>query len=526
MQQMMDLKSRQQQPSATPQPRQPMTMDQMQQAKQQQPPDKNAWSVRQQPNAWDTFKNAATSFTRAGQEFVGGQLKGAAKTALGIAEVGSKALETGYDATIGKLTGKEALKGSELAKTTREGDFLKAKTGAEKVGEFTEKAGEMLAPIGVEGQIAKYGEGLASTARAIEGATPIVKGLSAVAETGMKAETRGLGAGLEAGGKTFLETGGDTKQATEQAKSVGTLAGVSEMLSPVAKKAFPYIARNLEKVSLRLTPAQERDLGTKVEDVSDYLVTKGVTGTPASRLEKINTIYGDMEDKLQSFLTKDAANVSVPKQSLIDQAEAMKSQYKNERDYKQIKSQIDEFIDLLKTEHPDNIPVADLNTLKRSTYANSYNKAGSKVLDTVEHDLGDAMRQQIESSTAGMEVVPGQSIGDFNKEYGTVINAKKILKTAASKTGVGLMGRVLASMIGGGIGALAGHGIPGAGEVGRAVGFGAAESLAGTPTRSLAGQALEATSKAPIADIVEAGGKVAAGAEIAQQKKRPPKHWK
>lgn len=74
-----------------------------------------------------------------------GAAKGLGSTIMGAAELGSKALEKGYDATIGRLTGTEAQKGSELAREVQE-EHLTPEGTAQKAGFATEQIGEFFVP--------------------------------------------------------------------------------------------------------------------------------------------------------------------------------------------------------------------------------------------------------------------------------------------------------------------------------------------------------------------------------------------
>jgi hypothetical protein len=45
-----------------------------------------------------------------------------------------------------------------------------------------------------------------------------------------------------------------------------------------------------------------------------------------------------------------------------------------------------------------------LNNYKREVYKNAYNKAGEKVIDYVEHDIGDIARVAIEKATVNKTI--------------------------------------------------------------------------------------------------------------------------
>ena len=106
-----------------------------------------------------------------------------------------------------------------------------------------------------------------------------------------------------------------------------------------------------------------------------------------------------------------------------------------------------------------------------------------------EHFLGDVYRKAIEKGTEGM-TIGGKSIAEFNKAYGTIINARRLLKIAQSRNQLSLSGRVLSYLLGGRtIEALGGGGIA------ETIGGGIAENIVkniSTPARSIGAKVLSA----------------------------------
>lgn len=243
------------------------------------------------------------------------------------------------------------------------------------------------------------------------------------------------------------------------------------------------MSKSLEENSLRLTPVQKANLGNKLGEITQFNIEHNITGSPEIRLEKANSLYDATENRYQEFLNKDAKDRFVDKNHLIEQMNGIKNQYKNDRDYKAIVNQVDDAIDTIKNNQPDQIPVANLNEFKRSTYSGAYNKAGTKVLDTVEHDIGDIARKNIEQATQGLKI-DGHSVNEFNKQYGTLIQSRKLLKIASGRPQLGLVGKLTSKFIGGLIGSAVGGPIgEGAGIlVGDTVGNGVAGTSAKTNT--------------------------------------------
>jgi len=342
-----------------------------------------------------------------------GQLKGLASTVIGASELGEKGLKAfgrlitpkrfeeqmGYSSET--PTGAEQLKLKER--------FATAETPLEKVGFFTEQIAELATPVGAEKIALKVPAFL-------EKAPVVVQTLS-------KFVPKAIATASDFGWKTALQTGGDKKE-VEKAMLFGLLAAPIEAAArPVVQKAFPAVAKWLEKINLRLTPVQKRDLATRIDDVTTFMQERKIVGTPEMRYNKVDEIYEAMEPKLEKFLTSVPEERFAKRDELVSQLENLKSKFQNERDVLAIERQVDEMINTLQTKYDLSIPLKRLNELKRSTYRNAYNRAGSKVMDAVEHDIGDVFRGTIEKNTEGM-LLEGKPIGGFNREYGTVINAK------------------------------------------------------------------------------------------------------
>ncbi len=341
--------------------------------------------------------------------------------------------------------------------------------------------------------VAKAGEVINA---GIEGAK-----LPSLIEGGAKlASKMGLGA-AEVGGVTAAQTG-SPEQGKEAAKFGALLPVVGAIGGKLMEGAGDF-ARNLEQTSLRLTPVQKSKLGQKVGEVADYLVNNKITGTPESRYNQIVGTYKGMENILQDFLSKDAKNVTAPTKGILDNLEGLKKTLGADNlNAPAIENKIDKTIEFLKNTYKDNIPVSSLNKLKRSAYEATYNESGMKILDPVMSEVGNVLKTTIEDATKGMQIA-GKDIEGFNKEYGTVINAKKLLNIAKGRPEIGLVGKLVSSLVGGGLGEAIG------GPVGSAIGaVGGAkvgEAVAGTAVRSTVGSALDYLSKLGRVTDAEAG---------------------
>ncbi len=263
---------------------------------------------------------------------------------------------------------------------------------------------------------------------------------------------------------------------------------VTDYISGGANK----ISDSIQEASLKLTPTQKVNLGDKLTEVKNYLSENNITGNPETRFQKITTDFNAKEDSLQNFLQTDAKDNVVPTKTLIDRLNNLKIKYSagDVADLGAAGKQIDSAISRL-SGYGNEIPTARLNNLKRSVFKEAYNGAGNKVLDWVENDIGnvyyDAIKENLANGTVGVSgenkplLIDGKPIEKFNKDYSTIINARKILKAAQGKSQIGLAGQIVARLIGGTAGSVAG--IPG--EIGGAmIAKPVAEKIAGTATKS------------------------------------------
>ena len=252
----------------------------------------------------------------------------------------------------------------------------------------------------------------------------------------------GVTTGAGTAAVTAAQTGGDVEQ-TKTAGVIGAVAGVGgKLLEAVGKP----IADSLQKSALNLPPQKSADLGSKLDSTASWITDNIGAGTPTSQYTKTANKVNEYEGTLQNFLKTDAKDVTVKKDDVITKLEALKGQFNDERDALAIDKQIDEVIKTIKAKQPENIPVASLNTLKRSTYTNAYNKAGTKVVDWIEAYVGNTFKSSIEDATKGMKI-NGTDIGSFNQEYGNALQAKGLLKIAKGKQ-TGLSGKALLLLLG------------------------------------------------------------------------------
>lgn len=224
---------------------------------------------------------------------------------------------------------------------------------------------------------------------------------------------------------------------------------------------LPDIARNLEKTSMRLTASEKRDLGDKVNRAADLLVKEGIAGSPASRVDKIDKLYEDTEAGIEKFLkSPEVTGVTVNRDAYLQELENLKIQYANKRDAIAIAKQIDDAKGNFMHNYGklEEIPIARFNAWKRSVFGDAFNNKGTKVLDEVEFAIGDKAKTQLETALVGRKI-DDMSWEDYNRRYGDIINARKILKGAENKDQLDMWPKIVSTILGTGIGgALGGAG--------------------------------------------------------------------
>lgn len=421
---------------------------------------------------------AAAAVKDATTGVVRGAAKGIASTAIGGGELVERAGQFLGDKAFEAVTGKQA-PASEKGLVTKAREAIKPQGTAETIGFSGEQLAELFLPI-PGGAKAK----LAGTA---------VDRLPILARaTGMLKAAGGEAANLAA--RVGLQTGGDPGETTKAAVLGGVSVPFGRAIEKVAGAALPKVAKKLEEYNLRLTPVQRSNLGVKVGEVSDWLSKNKITGNPQQRLDKVTKVYQDTEKVFQDFLAKEAKDVRVPRQKLLDEIENLKANFTNDRDSLAIDRQIDEIKTLLETKFDEAIDLSRLNKLKRTTMEGAFNDAGTKVRDDVEFALGDVLKKNIEEAAAGLKVA-GKDVAEFNRQYGTVINARKLLKTAVGRPEIGAIGRIISTLVGASVGGSIGG--VGGGVVGTVLGQNVGRAVAGTAVRSQAASALQGLSGIP-----------------------------
>lgn len=291
--------------------------------------------------------------------------------------------------------------------------------------------------------------------------------------------------------KEFVGEGPTPKQLAFDLLDIGLTLTGSGFLGKLGIKVGAKVAKGadelayaLEKTNLRLTPSQKTALGEKLRTITDY--TSRFTGNAKQRFTKVQQEIELTENKLQSFFRNIAKGKTVNKAELVQDLNNIKSKYAFDRDIITIEKQIDGAIKTISRFGRD-IPVDKLNIFKRTTFKNAYNQAGTKVLNDVEFEIADVAKSKLENAVKGLKV-DGKDIALFNRNYGTKIEAGKLLRIAAGRPEVGAFGKLIGALAGGTIGATV------AGPAGAAAGVLVAPTIgrvvAGTAVRGAVGRGL------------------------------------
>lgn len=330
---------------------------------------------------------------------------------------------------------------------------------------------------------------------------------------------------------TLSKVGGAITKAGELTNPINAAIKPVEIASNLAKAGLENLGPKLELSNLRLTPVQKANYATKLNDVTDYISKHIPVGNPETRFEAAASNVDKFENQIQNWLENDAKDVTIPKQDLLSAVDGIKSQFKNDRDYLSISNQVDDFKKFIETRFPSNtvdqlgkdvgeIPISDLNAIKRSTFKTAFNQTGTKVSDVVEYALGDLMKTGIENATKDLPVLGKYPIEEVNRAYGVALNAKKLLKIAMGRPQANFVEHLVSSAFGASVGSAFGPIGTGAGAM---AGEAAAKAVPLTAIKSTAGKAARGVSKViPKIKIPAGAAQTATSVSRIKQLSSPP----
>lgn len=303
----------------------------------------------------------------------------------------------------------------------------------------------------------------------------LVPGVAKGAPLGLKALAGGAtGYGLDVGAKLQAE-----KPTGEALKpGVGTVVGT---LLPVLGSIFGKInPKRLEEINLRMTPTEKQLMARQGKDIPAFLAKKKIVGTPEMRYQKVRQIYDSLEEKIGKTIKE--SNVKFSKNDVLNSVRQIPEQFKDDiTGYDEATKVTNKVLKFLQSKTPMEVEGDLLNTYKRNLFKRAYSKNNTDVTNEAMHAVASTFKEMLDKAIPGLQKI--------NKEYGNVILARKILFKAISRSQIGLTGKILGTVAGGGVGAAAGGGIGAA--VGAIVGEKVAEKALGTATRSALGAGIQ-----------------------------------
>lgn len=220
-----------------------------------------------------------------------GAAKGVGSTLLSMGQLGSKALESGYNATIGKLTNGKALSGSQAAEQAKNSKLLERKNLGQKIGFGGEQIGEFFVPVGVGAKaklVSKVGQ-VAEKIPLIGKALPLT---SKVATEGAEQYAR-----------TSVQEGDTNKNAT--------VAGFLGAATPLLSKAGSIAGKLSNVLYSRTIPTTITEAARDVRkglNIGGALSETGVSLSRKTLLSKVNSSISKLGNTLDSAIENSGSN--------------------------------------------------------------------------------------------------------------------------------------------------------------------------------------------------------------------------
>jgi hypothetical protein len=241
----------------------------------------------------DKWKGFSEGLRDAQKDFVIGQLKGVGSTALSMGKAGSDIMESGYNATIGKLTGKKAISAKPMVEQAKQA--IAPTNTAQKVGFGVEQVGEFFAPIpgGAKakavGAVAEKLPWLAKSAATVaEKAPKTAKVISALG--------KGIVESAEQAARTYAQEGeanGNVKASAAIGFAGPTVGKLAEY--GLGKLGDGFFARLIPSTPLQRAKELRRDM-----DLGKEISQTGVSFSKKQLLGKIKTKINILGKQLDS----------------------------------------------------------------------------------------------------------------------------------------------------------------------------------------------------------------------------------
>lgn len=396
-----------------------------------------------------------------GQMAIGG-LKGLGSTALSLGQLGSGIMEAGYNATIGKLTGKNALKSADATQQVKDSRYFKPQNAGQYLGYGTEQLLEFFVPAGKVSKGTKAVQGLTAASKF----SPLLKSgvnlaakaaLEGTAAAGVTAAQQGkidknvavnalLGAGGEVAGKGLSALG---KTLSPTLKS-SALKSYTKALNPTTKENKAITQRIVPELIDRGTIGLSRqgllNSVAKRVDKANKEMDMVLEGIPKDTPVNLAKVIDELENAKQSFLVKGANGEMIA-------ADPQAIQH------------IEGFQKIISDIGVDSAPYESVRKLRQiwdKSIADSKGFYGKTLTEgsllDAKKEAADALRKELAQEFPDMDKV--------NKEFSFWANAQKVLGDTIERTqghqrpltetirrGAGA---VIGGTIGGGAGALIG----------------------------------------------------------------------
>lgn len=303
-----------------------------------------------------------------------------------------------------------------------------------------------------------------------------------VGRTGSLAKRVGAGAAtgyvFDVGAKLQDTENPDSK---DFVPGVGTAVGAAlPIAGNVLKGVFGKSAQILEKENLRLSPKDRAMLKKDGDSLVTYLTKKKIVGGPSVRLEKVESLYDDMEKKVQETIK--TSGVKYNKSKLIEELKLIPEKVSDDPELQsEVSNRVGKLIEYVNKTYDVEIPATSVNNLKRTFAKKAFSRNTDEVINEARYYIADELRTKLVNDV--------QPLKTLNKEYGKIILARKLLEKAVGRNQLGFTGKIISSAAG----ALAGGAIggPAGATLGVVAGPSAGKLLAGTATRSRVGAGLQ-----------------------------------
>lgn len=254
----------------------------------------------------------------------------------------------------------------------------------------------------------------------------------------------GVSQGLQADKDLAGIAGAGLSGAATGAALGGALGAVGYGIGKIPQK-LDAKSEDIYRKVLKMSPTEIARETQKGKNTPVLLKNLGLTGDVAEISDDLNRIYGGKEDDLTNLLTNKAkAGASVSTDEFERAAMKSLEGYKTHvAEYGAIESRLKTIIDNTRKLHGDAIPVDVANQIKRGLWQDSFNVAGTDVVNDATYKAGSAMKKLIERA------VPEENIAAMNAELGQFVVAAKQLTKSSTRAQSGVMRSRLGAIIGG-----------------------------------------------------------------------------